>query len=331
MNPSREKDPGALRSDINVTRSRMDDTMDELGERMQPRHLVDELLGWFRRNSDEPEGDLRHLRDKITHSADAAMHAVVNTVKKNPVPALLIGAGIAWMMYENKREPSVKTGGDGESPPRDHNREGIRYDPDVHYDRPLQYPRGRDAADSDWSDQGGSKLGEMKDAVTGKAAAAAEQVKEKLSAAGDRTREKIGQIKERAGEISARVGERTREAYGRTRDRVATTADEHPLEVGLACLAAGVIAGLALPTPNVANRVAGRTADRLRDRARETSTEMMEKTRNVARAAVAAVKDEAKAQGLAGGSAPTGDQREPGNQSGPAARPLESRPEVAGM
>src|SRR4051812_24545254 len=102
MNSPREKDPEALRSDINVTRSRMDDTMDELGERMQPRHLLDEVLGLFR-SSDGSDGDgkLSRVREKITQSADTAMHAVVDTVKKNPMPALLIGAGIAWMIYES--------------------------------------------------------------------------------------------------------------------------------------------------------------------------------------------------------------------------------------
>src|SRR6266496_2848614 len=103
MNQSRDKDPDALRSDINVTRNRMDDTMDQLGERMQPRHLLDEILGVFRRGNESSDGNLRQVREKITRSADAAMHAVVDTVKQNPMPALLIGAGVAWMIYESRR------------------------------------------------------------------------------------------------------------------------------------------------------------------------------------------------------------------------------------
>src|SRR5204863_465418 len=132
--------------------------------------------------------------------------------------------------------------------------------------------------------------------------------------------------RERAGEITAKVGERTRQVYSKTRDRVATTADEHPLEVGLVCLAAGLIAGLSVPTPNAVNRVAGPAADRLRERARESGTEMVEKTKRVARAAVTAAKEEAQTQGLTDVGAGSPGKSDTGNQSGSEASPFESRP-----
>jgi ElaB/YqjD/DUF883 family membrane-anchored ribosome-binding protein len=193
----------------------------------------------------------------------------------------------------------------------------------MHYDRPLQYPEG--SAQAEWSDQGGSKLGEVKEKLTEKTQAATEQVKEKLSRAGDVAREKAGMLKERAGEklqavrerageLGQRVGERTREMYAHTRERVATTAEERPLELGLVCLAAGVIAGLALRTPRAVHRMAGPTADELRRRTREAGREMMDKGRRVAQAAMSAAKDEAEAQGLT----PEGMRQEitEGNQSG---------------
>ena len=77
-----------------------------------------------------------------------------------------------------------------------------------------------------------------------------------------------------------------------------STADQHPLEVGLGCLALGLIAGLLLPTPEKVNRIAGPTADRLRQRARQAGSEMVDKGKRVVRAAASAVKDEAKAQGF---------------------------------
>jgi ElaB/YqjD/DUF883 family membrane-anchored ribosome-binding protein len=342
MNSSRENDPEAIRSDINVTRARMDNTMDELGDRFQPRHLLDEVLGLFRRSNEGSDGNLRKVREKISHSADAAMHAVVDTVKQNPMPALLIGAGVAWMIYESRRDRSGDQYDEDETYARRRDREGVRYDPDLHYDRPLQYPSGEESVQREWSDQGGSKLGEMKEAISEKAAAAGEQVKEKFADVKEQAREKLGHLKERAGEklqaarerageITGKVGERTREVYSKTRERVTTTADEHPLEVGLVCLAAGVFAGLALPTPNAVNRVAGPAADRLRQRARETGTEMLEKSKNVARAAATAVKEEAKSQGLTTAPAATGDKCELGNQSGSQSGPFDKRPEISGM
>jgi ElaB/YqjD/DUF883 family membrane-anchored ribosome-binding protein len=306
MNHSSQNDTDAIRSDIDVTRRRMDDTMDALGDRLQPRHLLDEVLGFFRGDNPNGEARLTQIREKVTSSADTAMHAVVDSIKQNPVPALLIGAGVAWMIYESRRDKTPPRA-DGDYYGYDREGDELRYDPDRHYDRPLQYPNG--AEDTEFGAEAGSKLGEIKDKVADKASAAADQVKGKLAQVGEAAREKagalkeragetLGAVKQRAGEITDKVKDGTRQAYVATRDRVVTTADQHPLEVGLVALAAGVIAGLAIPTPPVVNRRLGPTADRLRDRTREASSEMMEKGKRVAQAAVSAVKNEAQAQGL---------------------------------
>ena len=307
MNPSDHNDPDAIRSDINVTRRRMDDTMDALGDRLQPRHLLDEILGFLRGGGDGDSTRLTQVRDKLTRSADTAVHAVTRTVKENPIPALLIGAGVAWMIYESTRDKTSRDYSRDHRLRRDDDK-GLRYDPDMHYDRPLEYPSKAETG-ADWTDHGESKLGEVKEKLGEKASETAEQVKEKLSNAGEAAREKVGAlrerareklqaVKERAGEVTERVKENTREAYTRTRERVVTTADQHPLEVGLVALAAGLIAGLALPTPNAVNRTVGPAADRLRTRTREAGAEMLEKGKRVAKAAVSAVKEEADAQGL---------------------------------
>ena len=39
-----------IRSDIKGTRREMDETLDELGERLHPRHLLDEVIDIFRRS-----------------------------------------------------------------------------------------------------------------------------------------------------------------------------------------------------------------------------------------------------------------------------------------
>ena len=187
MNQSHQSETDALRSDIDSTRRRMDDTMDALGDRLQPRHLVDEFLGYIRGNSADGESRMNHLREKVTHSCENAMHSVVTTVKQNPMPALLIGAGVGWMIYESMRDKSPRSA-DGNY--YGYSREGERldYDPDMHYDRPLEYPPSLEGAEGEWSDPGGSKLGEIKDGIADKAAGAAGAVKDKLSHAGEAVR-----------------------------------------------------------------------------------------------------------------------------------------------
>jgi ElaB/YqjD/DUF883 family membrane-anchored ribosome-binding protein len=296
MNQSQHNDTEALRTDIDTTRRRMDDTIEALGDRMQPRHLLDEVLGYFRRTDDNGSSRLSTMRESVTHGTNTAVHAVVDTVKHNPLPALLIGAGVAWMIYNTRRsshsDASYYTTDDTDT---------ASYDPDAHLDRPLDYPIATSGtagiSEAGWSDQGmqgPSKLGKIKDGI----GSAAGSAKQKIGAMGHAAGEKLTAARHRAGEIGTRVRQRSGEMYTATRERVVTTADQHPIETGLVCLAAGLIAGLALPTPSPVNRRLGPTADRLRERARESGQEMLEKGKRVATAAVSAVKEEAQAQGL---------------------------------
>jgi len=307
MNESKHNEPEAIRSDIDVTRRRMDDTMDALGDRLQPRHLLDEVLGFLRGNGDDGESRLARIREKVTTSCDTAMHSVVDSVKQNPMPALVIGAGVAWMIYSNRKRSDEYDFDDYSS------EEAMRYDPDTHYDRPLDYPA---PPETEWSQQGGSKIGQIKDkasAATGhmkeklshatesardKLSHAAETARDKLSHASEAAREKMSELRDRAGEVTNRVRDTTADVYSRSRERVVTTAEHHPLEVGLVALAAGLMVGLAMRTPRAVNRKLGPAADRLRERTREAGSEMLQRGKRVAEAAAHAVKEEAEAQGL---------------------------------
>src|ERR1043166_4172936 len=95
------KETDAIRSEIDTTRRRMDQTIDALGQRLKGRHLLDEVIGFFRPkdgSSAAIEGDT--MMEKIKDSAGSAANAVVDTVKRNPIPTVLIGAGVAWAVYK---------------------------------------------------------------------------------------------------------------------------------------------------------------------------------------------------------------------------------------
>lgn len=305
MNPKSMSETEAIRSDIEMTRQRMDHTMDALSERLHGRHLLDEVIGFFR-GGDDGSGTGARIRSKISETAGTASNAVVETVKKNPLPILMITAGAAWLAYSvSKSRKSVFE----EVEP---NEEGL-YDPDTHYDRPLEYPGTAsgfsESGMSGMTEESGSKFEQMKSSIQDKASSAKEKVKEKFSGLSESTRGKLHSARERASEIGSRVREsasriggqvqeRSKQVYSRTRERVSTTADQHPLEVGLGCLAAGVLIGLAIPTPGPVNRVAGPAIDRLKNRTREAGREAMEKGKRVVAAAKDAAKDEAQSQGL---------------------------------
>jgi len=340
MNPPPEN-PEQIRTEIDATRRRMDDTFDALGERLRGRHLLDEVIGFFRSDSAQ-NSELRH---KLSDTIQTAADSLVNTVKANPIPLLLVGAGVGWMIYENRRKHSENREFSSDYEDDELYSETARNysDPDALYDRPLDYPPSSTVAPGQESLYGAGeepfeasggvsgKLSEAKNKVVEKASHAKEQVKETLSRAGERVREKSQAITDQARNLGARVQEGTREMYSRGRERVVHTTHEHPLEVGLACLALGVIAGLALPTPEKARQLAGPTVDRLRERTRRAGSELLDKGERVARAAVAAARDEARAQGLtfepsqnqptAPSAAPSPTSASVGAQNPPSAQP----------
>lgn len=293
MKPDSEHETDALRSDIDETRQRMDQTIDDLGDRLRPRHLLDEFLGHLRGDASDGDSRMQAMREKISRGASQAANSVVQTIKENPLPALAIGAGIAWLIYESRRDKTARGGRAGPE---------LEYDPDVHYDRPLEYPPGYGTEGQIQFDENGeSEAGEPEEttAPAGETIAGlGEKTREKISALKGKAGEKLHAVREHAAEMGTRVKEKAGAAYGATRDRVVSTADQHPLEVGLGCLAAGLIAGLLLPTPARLDRAVGPAADRLRQRARTAGAEALEKSKRVARAAAAAAKSEADAQGL---------------------------------
>ena len=298
-------DPQSIRSDIDSTRQRMDEKIDAIGERLKGRHLVDEVIGFFRSKNGNGDGSLTKMKDKVTQSTTAAVHSVVDSVKAHPLPTLLIGAGVAWLIYETTRTKN-RVPFDPELADYDNN---INYDPDA-ADAPLGYSNetlnqaqgfkenthspfnameGQDSFPSMSSSTPG-----LKENMAQKAADLKHRAQQSASQIRQRVQQGAQTARRRASEMGVRVQQRARHAYDTGRNVV----DHHPVEVGLGLLALGVLAGLAIPTPQKVNQFAGPTADRLRQRVRETGQDYVQRGKHVAQAAVSAVKDEARAQGF---------------------------------
>lgn len=289
MNQQSNRDTEAIRSDIDQTRRRMDDTMDALGNRLQGRHLVDEILGFFRGSGANPDGVGQKLKD----SAQGAVHSLVDSVKANPMPVLVIGAGLAWLIYEKRKASDFSVDDDlaaSASDPSFSASPKVTYDPDAYVDRPLVYPTPVSGV--------GDEMLDFQEGIADKASSVTGQAKEKLGEVADKARHGLETVRQRAGEVGVLAKEKTREVYEKSRERVVTTANQHPLELGLACLAVGLIAGLAMPTPDRVNRLAGAKMDRIRQRTKEAGSEILQKGRRVARAATEAGRHEAQEQGF---------------------------------
>lgn len=294
MNPKPDPrdDPATIRREIDQTRQRMDETIDALGQRFKGRHLVDEALHVFR--TQQENGNMRKLKNKFSDSADSAYHSVVDTIKAYPVPTALVGAGLAWLIFEKTRS-------------RSHQEQQDEYSSGFYGDNFGNTPP---TITDDVTDNGGNLPLPEDDVMAGarhKVGEVADSLKAGATRLRDRTQQAAQAVGGRAREISHKAKEQTQQLYRQSRDRVVSTVETHPLESGLVCLALGFVAGLALPTSSRVRHAITPGARALRDRTHD----MVERGKQVARTAAQAVKDEAETQGLTGGAArqitPTGD------------------------
>lgn len=322
MNPQPKipENPEAIRSEIDSTRQRMDNTIDALSRRFRGRHLLDEVLHLFR--TQKENGNMTKFKDKVSDTTGSALHTVVDTIKAHPIPAALVGAGVAWMIYEKSRSGRDDSSYDYEDDGYYAYR-GTRLYEDADYagTLPPEYSAGErteggtygavagaastgsgdyDAGDagSDVKGKLGEKAGQARDAISQRTSRAKERLQEGASRLRARGHDAAGAVGDRARQMSSATRERMQSAYQQSRRRVASTVDHHPLESGFACLALGLIAGLAIPASRRVREAVGPAARDLRHRAEEAAHDMMERGKHVAEAASDAARDEAKSQGL---------------------------------
>ncbi len=76
-----------LEKDIEASRARLDQTIDRIQDRLTVTGIVDDMLGNVRKTP-------------LSGAYDGALDAV----RRNPVPVLLIAAGIGWLLHRTGKD-----------------------------------------------------------------------------------------------------------------------------------------------------------------------------------------------------------------------------------
>jgi len=328
-----------IKRDIDRTRAEMDETLDELGERLSPRHLLDDVLDVFRGEGGACD------RQQIRRIARNAGKNFVHQVQRHPVPALLCGAGIAWMLLmeedeedrfirrhrESWREPPMYSGSYVDA------RTGEPYDLETYGDEwrsegewceePGAESEGMTEKARHMLGKARNKLSEtghsMKESISG-AKESISGMKDSISEAGARAGEKAGefagrvrsqtghmteaarrrarQARAKAGRMSGTVQHQMSRGYAYSRDRFTDAVEDYPLAVGLGFLALGALMGLSLPRTRREDELMGETSDQLKHSAREMGEELVERGKHVAEETASAVAHDAEQEGLAPGT-----------------------------
>lgn len=284
---SGERSSAEIEAGIRTTRERMDSTLDELGNRLSPRSIVNSVMDWWDKNSSglTARGGMQKTYRSLT-----------SHIKTNPVPSLLIGAGVTWLLLKDD---------DGE---KESHREW----------RADQQPAGRDtvgytslalndakerAGEGDETQGGGvvDKLKEKAHEVKEVAAEAVEKVKSKV--------EGLTEGAEKAGKMAQDLYESGRDAlkkrshqlesgYDSAMNRMRDAVEEYPLAVGAGFAALGALIGVLLPRTRKEDQLVGRKSDEMMEAVREKGEEILEKGKEKAGEIGVSLLEEAESKGL---------------------------------
>jgi len=247
-----------IQGTIEQTREQMSETIGELQERLSPAHIKAQIR-------EATIGKVEDMAQRASDQMYEARQSVVSTVTANPVPAALVGIGLAWL-WMNRRSG------------------GSSYEDSA---RRWRYPRGGE--DRYYPDESYRRFQQEGttpyDREAGPGAGLASKASDALSGASDKISDVVGQVREAGSQFAARTKDRVSgvvDQAQQTAERVKTSAqnqaqqaqdrfdramDENPLAVGAIALAVGTAIGLAIPQTRKENEWMGETRDNLVDTA----------------------------------------------------------------
>lgn len=328
--------PEQIRDDIRRTRADMDETVDAIGERLRPRHLLDDVLDLFRSSSGTSTSGSTSSSPGTRDAAHVAKDlgaTAFQKMKNHPMPAALIGAGLAWLLFDESSSDGHGPHGrwrDGEL--REHSGSFV----DARTGQPYDPSYGADYAASGGGDSGGDSGGP---GMLGKAADSAKSIGRSVASAGSSVAgaassvagaassagQTVADYAGRAGSASSQYGRQARDMSGQAYDRARRgmsrgaeysrqtfeqSLEQYPLAVVAAAFAGGMLSGLLVPTTRRENELMGEQSDQLKETVKtqmqdakrmvvEKGKEVADAATEVADHAVGAVSDEAQKQGMA--------------------------------
>ena len=248
-----DKSPQEIEREIEETRNRMSQNIDELGDRLSPENLKHEAKSAIKNAAQDAVSN-------VGEQARRTGYRLVDVIRENPLPVIAVGAGVTWLLTQ-------------------------RSSSDMSGKRMARYAyTGADRRQGEGSGSGSGIKGRLGGAVT--------DVKDKVSGAAsgiaDRASELASGTQERMGDI----GFQARRQTERVKTNLQQAAEENPLPVAIGAAIIGLALGLLLPGTERENELMGSTRDQLVDRAEKTAERVKDAATEAGREVKEAVRTE---------------------------------------
>jgi hypothetical protein len=96
-----------LTEDIERTRGDMTETLEELGDRLSPSNVIQDAKATVR---EATVGKVESMANDVGMTARETGEGLIETIKRNPLPAALAGIGIGWLWMSRDKSPSWARG-----------------------------------------------------------------------------------------------------------------------------------------------------------------------------------------------------------------------------
>jgi hypothetical protein len=207
--------------------------------------------------------------------------AVVDTIRQHPVPAALIGAGVAWLLLESRAARDAET-------------------------RLLEQARGAAGrvgeAFSGLAETARSAYSEASHSTQQRLSGAAETLKDRAAALADYAGSGMSSVGSALQSGTRAVGDTAYTGYERSREALSEAWEQHPLAVGASLLVAGVATGLLLPASVREGRIMGDAAYNVAEKVKSSGSALIEQGKELVSNSTNALTREARRFGI--GAAP---------------------------
>jgi len=231
-------DARQIRRDIESTRAEMGSTIDAIQERLSPQHVIDEVKESVR---EATIGKVKEIMNNVTEATKDAGSAAMMTVRRNPVPYILIGSGVGLLLANKLRGNGSNGYGNGSNGSR-------------HTVKPFA--------------QSSSNLNEP--GVMDKAQTA-------IGGALSTVQEKAGDVAGQAREQVTRLSNQVKDGATQATNQVRQAFTERPLIVGGVALVAGALVALTVPTTGVEQEYLGEAREKLMEKAQDVAKSTLHK------------------------------------------------------
>ncbi|HLZ08152.1 MAG TPA: DUF3618 domain-containing protein [Chloroflexota bacterium] len=294
---SEESRRNEIQLEMARTRADLGKTMDALQERLDPQRVKEQVANSIR---EATIGKVEEAMSKVEQTARDTSYSFVDTIRHNPIPAALVGVGLAWLFFNGPEG----NGHSNQSYPRYQTNGYPGNGPTYGGYQPSSGPALDPGQIKDTAQQLATQAGSQVQRLGQQAQNIGNQAKDQIGTLGDQVQDTVQQVGSQArnqvDNLSSQAQQQVTEFQSDVQDRVQSFGSDvqqqanrlsysferamrdNPLSVAAVALALGAAVGLAAPDVPHEDELIGDTRRQVKEKAQEAAHQALENVQKIA-------------------------------------------------